>query len=264
MSLISGAKFRQITPTTPVIAEIKQALYHCRMESPPAPNPPKNLAAQRILAVTEEELQRIILDIHDGPVQSLFAALTQINLAQKRRGRGEMIPPDELDQLLSRLNMLTETALGEIRNFLGTFRPPDFAHRELADILQGLLLHHEMTTGREVAYQATTHPITASLPVKIALYRICQEALSNGYRHAQANQQWVRLDLQGGQIVLEVHDDGRGFVPPPLNGPEATEREEHIGLRGMRDRIALVGGDFELHSAPGQGTHIMVRVAADE
>lgn len=233
------------------------------MENPPSEDMPQKLAAQRILAVTEEELQRIILDIHDGPVQSLFAALTQINLIQKRRTRGDTVSLEECDQLFSRLNSLMETALGEIRNFLGTFRPPDFARRELADIIQGLLLHHEMTTGCEVEFTAVPHPITAPLPVKIALYRICQEALSNAYRHAQAPRQWVRLDVEDGQIILEVRDDGKGFVPPPLSGPEATEKEEHIGLRGMRDRIDLVGGTFELFSAPGQGTRIVVRVPVD-
>jgi signal transduction histidine kinase len=234
------------------------------MDNPPSGDGPQNLAARRILAVTEEELQRIILDIHDGPVQSLFAALTQINLIQKRRARGEPVSLEECDQLFARLNTLTEVALGEIRNFLGTFRPPDFAHRGLADIIQGLLIYHELTTGCSVEFTAVPHPITTSLPVKIALYRICQEALSNAYRHAQAARQWVRLDVETGQIILEVRDDGLGFTPPPLSGPEATEREEHIGLRGMRDRIALVGGQFELVSAPGQGTRVIVRVPTDE
>jgi signal transduction histidine kinase len=241
-----------------------QALYHFIMESPPSQNAPNNLAASRILAVTEEELQRIILDIHDGPVQSLFAALTQINLMQKRRTRGNAVSLEECDQLFSRLNILMETALGEIRHFLGTFRPPDFARRELADIIQGLLLHHEMTTGSEVDYQSTSKPISTSMPVRIALYRFCQEALSNAYRHAQADKQWIRLDKTDGHIVLEVGDDGKGFNPPPLSGPEATEQEEHIGLRGMRDRIALVGGQFELFSEPGKGTRIVVKVPVDE
>jgi signal transduction histidine kinase len=102
------------------------------------------------------------------------------------------------------------------------------------------------------------------MPVRIALYRFCQEALSNAYRHAQADKQWIRLDKTDSHIVLEVGDDGKGFNPPPLSGPEATEQEEHIGLRGMRDRIALVGGQFELISEPGKGTRIVVKVPVDE
>jgi signal transduction histidine kinase len=59
-------------------------------------------------------------------------------------------------------------------------------------------------------------------------------------------------------------DHGRGFTPPPLVGPEATERVEHIGLRGMRERISLVGGALALEAAPGAGTRIVVEVPADE
>jgi signal transduction histidine kinase len=103
-------------------------------------------------------------------------------------------------------------------------------------------------------------PDDVSLPVKIALYRILQEALSNAYRHAGANRQWVRLWGEGDIICLEVEDQGKGFEPPPLEGPQATERVEHIGLRGMRDRVALLGGTFQLFSQPGKGTRITVKV----
>jgi len=108
-------------------------------------------------------------------------------------------------------------------------------------------------------------PIPAlNLPAKIALYRILQEALSNSYRHAGVQRVWVRLDAVGDRVRLEVEDKGRGFNPPPLVGPEATERAEHIGLRGMRERVALVGGTLTLHSAPGTGTRIVVEMPTDE
>jgi signal transduction histidine kinase len=61
-------------------------------------------------------------------------------------------------------------------------------------------------------------------------------------------------------VYLEVADEGPGFVPPPLEGPQATEDGAHIGLRGMRERALLVGGSFAVESAPGQGTRIRVEV----
>ena len=64
-------------------------------------------------------------------------------------------------------------------------------------------------------------------------------------------------------IVLEVSDDGIGFTPPLLEGPGATEREEHIGLRGMRERVHLVGGQLRVISQPGQGTRVVVQVPCD-
>jgi signal transduction histidine kinase len=223
----------------------------------------EHLAARRILAVTEEELQRIILDIHDGPVQKLFAALSQVSLLQSRAGHGT-VPQEQLLPLLNRVSGLLESSLGEIKTSLGTFRPPEFARRDMLSVMEGLIIQHEEFTGCPVDFEARTAIPRVSLPVKIALYRILQEALSNAYRHAAVKRVKVSLSAHGQTVRLEVVDDGRGFVPPPLVGPEATERVEHIGLRGMRERVTLVGGTFQISSAPGAGTHIVVEVPADD
>jgi signal transduction histidine kinase len=236
------------------------------MSTQPLPASPeeKDLAARRILAVTEEELQQIVLDIHDGLVQQLFAAQTQVSVMRARRAAGQTITEPEWDAHLERLAGVLGQSLQEIREFLGAFRSPSFAQRELADVIRGLARQHEVFTGCQVTLTIDERPLPASLSVKIALYRICQEALSNAYRHGRTQQQWVRLTKENNQIILEVQDKGQGFQPPPLAGDDATEREEHIGLRGMRDRVGLIGGQFHLDSAPGQGTRVIVRVPVDE
>ena len=223
----------------------------------------EHLAARRILPVTEEELQRIILNVHDGPVQKLFAALSQLNLMQVQVSRGEA-SNTELLNYLNRVSVLIEASLAEIKTSLGTFRPPEFARRDLLSVLEGLIIQHEEFTGCHVDFETQGNMPAVSLPVKIALYRIVQEALSNVYRHAGVERARVRLSAEGARVRLEVVDDGRGFMPPPLVGPEATERVEHIGLRGMRERVSLVGGTFAVESAPGVGTRIVVEVTADE
>ena len=226
----------------------------------------EQLAASRILAVTEEELKRIILDLHDGPVQQLFAAQSQLRTLQTRLNRDEAIPNEEYQLTFQRVSRLLEASLNEIRQFLGTFRPPDFASQDLVEMLNGLFLHHELTTGVVIDFVVTGSEKAPNLPLpgKITLYRICQEALSNAYRHAKAQQQQVQLHIAPQEVTLTVHDDGIGFQPPPLRGPQATEREEHIGLRGMRDRVDLIGGTFELDSKPGQGTRIQVKIPIHE
>ncbi|MFZ1400006.1 MAG: sensor histidine kinase [Candidatus Promineifilaceae bacterium] len=226
----------------------------------------EQLAASRILAVTEEELKRIILDLHDGPVQQLFAAQSQLRGLQTRLNRDEAIPNEEYQLTFQRVSRLLEASLAEIRQFLGTFRPPDFASQDLVEMLHGLFMHHELATGVVIDFRVTGNQTVLQLPLpsKITLYRICQEALSNAYRHAQATQQQVQLHIAPHSVVLTVQDDGIGFRPPPLRGPQATEREEHIGLRGMRDRVDLIGGTFELDSKPGQGTRIQVKIPIHE
>ncbi|MBI5927786.1 MAG: hypothetical protein HY862_00640 [Chloroflexi bacterium] len=230
--------------------------------------PPKNeLASRRILSVTEEELSRIVLDIHDGPVQNLFAALSLLTRLQngishlsfeqlQSAGVGELIP------IVGQVEKLIESSLHEIKFFLGTFRPPEFHRRSLASIVEGLVFQHEEWTGSTVELNISTLPDNIALPIKIALYRILQEALSNGFRHAEVDRQWVKLWGEDEMICLEVVDQGKGFEPPPLEGPAATELEAHIGLRGMRDRVALLDGEFQLASSPGKGTRILVKMPA--
>lgn len=220
-----------------------------------------DLASRRILSVTEEELSRIILDIHDGPVQYLFAALSLLTRLQHQIATES---PANIDvyPALTQVERLVEASLHEIKSFLGTFRPPEFHRRPLPSIIEGLVIQHEEWTGNTVELTIEALPDEVALPVKIALYRIVQEALSNAYRHAGVDRHWLRLWQEGEFICLVVIDKGRGFEPPPLDGPAATEREEHIGLRGMRDRVALLGGEFQLISRPGEGTRITVKVPA--
>ena len=224
----------------------------------------RNLAAQRLLAVTEEELQRIVLDIHDGPVQNLFAALSQLTLLRARIS--DLQPPaDECVATINRAVSLLEISLGDIRDLLGTFRSPEFAVSGLAEIIEDIVIQHESFTSGTVTLEMNGPlPEIVSLPVKIALCRILQESLSNVRRHAGVQNATVKLWAEKERLVLEVSDQGRGFEPPPLNGPHATERQEHIGLRGMRERSALVGGKLFVESHRGSGTRVRVEVPIHE
>ncbi|NDJ87168.1 MAG: sensor histidine kinase [Chloroflexi bacterium] len=223
---------------------------------------PRDPRSHRILSVTQEELNRIVLDVHDGPVQHLFAALSLLTGVEyeieKKIPEGRDVLPK-----LKKVSQLIEASLGEIKSFLGTFRSPEFQRRSLEAVIESLVLQHEELTSQTVELSIHNLPEDVLLPIKIALYRIVQEALSNTYRHAGVERIWVKLWAEDGMICLQVFDYGRGFTPPPLDGPEATEREEHIGLRGMRDRVTLLDGTFELFSQPGKGTRITVKVPAD-
>ena len=168
----------------------------------------------------------------------------------------------KLEPVLDRLSNLVESALQEIRATLSTFRPAEFQRRSIESVLQGLTFQHEVLTGNQVdLYIAGPIPPVA-LPVKIALYRVLQEALANSYRHSGVDTQEVYLTEEDGWIILEIIDDGIGFTPPPLDGPGATEREEHIGLRGMRDRIAP-GGRAAEACQPARPRHARDRAGAE-
>ena len=226
--------------------------------------PDRDLAAKRLLAVTEEELQRIVLDIHDGPVQNLFAALSQLTVLRSRIS--ELQPsPDECVATINRTISLLEISLGDIRDLLGTFRAPEFAKNGLSEIIEDIVIQHESFTSCTVTLEMNkSFPKPVSLPVKIALCRILQEALSNVHRHSGVHEASVKLWVEKRRLILEISDQGHGFEPPPLSGPQATERHEHIGLRGMRERAALIGGELFVESHPGAGTRVRVEIPIHE
>jgi signal transduction histidine kinase len=88
--------------------------------------------------------------------------------------------------------------------------------------------------------------------VRVALFRVLQEAIQNVHRHARATHVEVDLAVEGDLAVLEVRDDGQGFRCPPELGP--LIRRGHFGLAGAQERMGLVGGRIDLVSAVGRGT----------
>ena len=217
-------------------------------------------ASHRMMQVTERELQRILLDIHDGPVQHMYAALSQLDLLRGALDAAGVDDPAVRDRL-DRIRVLLEGGLGEVRSFIGAFRPPEFEARALVTLLEGLALQHEALTDTETVLDVRGALPEVSLPVKIGLYRVLQEGLSNAYRHGGARRVTVRLrrvERRGEtRLRMSVSDDGHGFDParvPP---------EKHFGLQGMRDRVEMIGGRFRLRSQPGRGAMIAVEVPAD-
>jgi signal transduction histidine kinase len=220
-----------------------------------APQADLRAASHRMLATSERELQRIVLDMHDGPVQDIFAALSQLQVLERSLGAD---PASQ--RAVQRAVGLLERALGEIRNFIGAFRPPGFERRPLGAIIEGLAVQHETLTNQTVELDLPDDLGECALATKIAIYRILQEALANGHRHSGASSQRVSVTRRGDTITLRVADRGRGFDPKLVLAQEADVGVEggHFGLRGIQDRVAMLGGEFGLESAPGQGTSLTI------
>jgi signal transduction histidine kinase len=124
--------------------------------------------------------------------------------------------------------------------------PTETAERAVRD--------YERKTGRAVTLTMNDVPADAPLPVKITLYRLLQESLANGLRHAGGVGQWVTLATNEGALTVEVADSGKGF------DPQALAADGHLGLAGMRERVEILGGTFAVASAPGEGTVIRAQL----
>ena len=219
---------------------------------------PQIRASRRLIQVAEWELQQVLLDIHDGPVQHMYAALSQLDLLRRALVAGAESSGPEVTARLDRVRALLEEGLADVRTCIGAYRTPKFESSDVATLLEGLVLQHEAVTDTRVVLDTAEWDRPTPLPAKIVLYRVLQESLSNAYRHGGSSEVLVKLEPVGEpsapRLRLLVQDNGAGFDRSRL--PEGR----HFGLEGMEDRVAMVGGSFTLQSAPGMGTRITAEV----
>ena len=201
----------------------------------------------------EDERRRLARDLHDGPAQTLAAALFGVDLAVHALDRA---PAAARDELLGARALLRD-ALDDVRALMAGLRPRLLEERGLVAALKTLAAMPPLW-GTEVTVDTRGVSLGERLPaeVELGLFRIAQEAVSNARRHGAASRVNVSLTVGPGKAELLVVDDGRGFSQEP--GLPWSRRGE--GLPGMRERTALLGGELVIASTPGCGTRISVTV----
>lgn len=195
------------------------------------------------LAAQEAERARIAQELHDGVGQSLTAVLLELRVL------AETAPPATAESL-HRVREVTRASLEEVRGVARQLRPHVLEDLGLRSALAAL------TT--ELFGQGSTHVRRGIMPglaelgddVELVLFRVAQEALTNVARHAEARTVELTLAPRGTAVVLTVSDDGRG-IPPGADG---------TGLRGMRERAALVDAELSVHRRDGGGTVVALVV----
>jgi two-component system, NarL family, sensor histidine kinase UhpB len=204
--------------------------------------------AARALNATEEERKRIARELHDGTAQTLAALRVRLRVARATEDA------EVRSQLLERIGSELGEATEEIRRIAQGLRPPALDMLGLAPAIESFARGIGDTTGLEVVTEIT--PVEDLLPpeAELALYRIVQEALSNVSRHSSAGRVMIRLERQGRSVAASIEDDGRGFAVLD----EMANRG--LGLFGMQERAAYVGGTVEIDSEPGRGTRIRATI----
>jgi signal transduction histidine kinase/predicted hydrocarbon binding protein len=198
-------------------------------------------------AAVAAERNRLARDLHDAVSQTLFSA----SLIAEVLPRLWESNPDEGRRRLEELRELTRGALAEMRALLMELRPRTLTEFSLADLLRQLA---EATIGRSRLPVDLVVEGGQSLPtdVKVAFYRIAQEALHNVDKHAGADAVMMRLDYGPESVQLTIQDNGRGFdvedIPP-----------NSLGVGIMRERADKIGATFNLDSQIGEGTTVTVR-----
>jgi signal transduction histidine kinase/ligand-binding sensor domain-containing protein len=201
------------------------------------------------LAVTAER-SRLARELHDAVTQTLFSSSLLAEVLPKIWEKN----PEEARRRLEELRQLNRAALAEMRTLLLELRPAALVDADMSELFRHLADAFAGRTRIETQLEMDVHPEAGrdlNPDLKIALYRIAQEALNNIFKHARAEHMHMRVACQPGLIHLEIQDDGRGFDPQEMGS-------DHFGLRNMRERAESVGAELEVESQPGSGTRIAV------
>ena len=192
------------------------------------------------------ERSRLARDLHDAVTQTLFSASLIAEVLPRMWDRDQ----EEGRRRLSELRELTRGALAEMRTLLLELRPSALVEAEISELFRHLT---DAFRGRSRLPIDFSIEGDADLPpdVKVALYRIAQEALNNVVKHAEASQVKVFIRCLPEQIELHISDDGCGFDPSILS-------PEHLGLGIMLERAENIGAAIQIDSAMGKGTQISV------
>jgi signal transduction histidine kinase len=205
---------------------------------------------RRLFDSQEQERARIARDLHDGVGQNLTALLVGLRTIEDA---GDL----ETARMRAReIREVASVAHGEVRRLARGLRPVILEELGLASAVERLCEDFERTHGVTVALLRDPPPAARLEPAaETALYRIVQEALANVARHAGASRVDVRLQQQGGSLVLCVRDDGRGFEVAGVGGSEGS-----FGLASIRERALMLGGECSVRAGHGAGTAIEVRI----
>jgi signal transduction histidine kinase len=228
---------------------------------------------RRTVRLQEDERRRIASDIHDAVSPLITGALYQAQAVRLARAGGngnghdqktanghhqeQENGVDEQANGLMEVSDLLERAMRELHDVIFDLRPPDL---DDIGIVAAIQRHVDQVnrSGLPCTLEVVGDERRLSPEVRLAVYRIVQEALHNAIRHARADESVVRIEWLPDRLRVTIQDDGSGFDADNAGRPTG------LGLMSMRERAASIGADLEIVSRPGTGTAIVVERVSDE
>lgn len=231
-------------------------------------------AATRSTALNEQYLRRISADLHDGPAQDISVALLRLGSVARQAASPLAGAPGgraagggasggvavgggggTADGDVATIEACLLRALRELRSIASGLRLPELESLSLTETVERVVQIHERRTGTSVAL-ATGDDVAVSLPTKITVFRVIQEALANAYNHADGRGQRVRVTTVPDAVTLEVSDAGPGLAGTVPHASGRRPDRAHLGLAVMRERVESMGGRFSMTSRDGAGVTI--------
>lgn len=203
-------------------------------------------------SATLAERNRLAAEIHDGLEQGLNGIMMQLDGVETKLSS----TPDAAKHHLDLARKMVRFSRTEVRHSLWDWKAPALADHDLKTALSDIVSQMAESNIARVAVEVAGTSYLLPPATEHHLLRICQEALTNALKHAQARNIAVKLNYTADVVELSVRDDGRGFVPGTvLNGMVG-----HLGLQNLRSRARKLGGELAVTSEPGKGATITVRI----
>jgi PAS domain S-box-containing protein len=205
--------------------------------------------------VREGEQKRIARDLHDELGHRLTALKLDTSLLSKLLHSSKDSDRQKVIDVVERLTDQLDTTFSSVRKIARQIRPNLLDRVGLVPALEASFSDFSEHTGIKVSFtpDAGLEELELDDAVSTAFYRVAQEALTNVARHSGATGVEVRLRIEEGELALEVEDNGKGF------DKGLYESDRSLGLRGMQERVAMIGGVFSIVGQKGQGTRVSVK-----
>jgi signal transduction histidine kinase/DNA-binding CsgD family transcriptional regulator len=208
-------------------------------------------------AAVQQERTRLAHDLHDSVVQDIAHVTQKLDYIQRTVEQQPDAALGELDQA----RIILRRSLRDLHSDLASLLPGPLAEQEFDEALKSLLYEYRLTMPHLKISADLQRLALWPQALRAPVYRLVQEALHNMRKHASASEVRIRIRQVGDLGVVQVSDNGQGFVPEEAwtGSPERSGRNVHLGLASMQERVRQAGGVLEIESRPGQGTTLKAR-----
>lgn len=214
----------------------------------------RNLS-HRILYAQEEERKQISRELHDVIAQTLVGINVHLSVLE----RGSVESPEVIRKQIAKTQQLVKKAVKIVHDFARKLRPAMLDDLGLIPALQTYLEQYIADTGIRAILKASAKVDQTTTLVRTALYRIALGALTNVARHSKASSVEITIESKTDLILMTIKDNGQGFH---VTENAQSRKKTRLGLISMRERAEMVGGTFQVTSAPDQSTTIQVEIPA--
>lgn len=210
--------------------------------------------ARQVVQIQEEERHRLSHELHDEASQAL--AILKLELQQISSGNG-----NDRQGLLEHSITLVDQTMNHIRNLAYNLRPPALDTMAFTDVLRNYCQDIEERSDLHIQLDLSTLT-DLSDAIKITLYRVIQEALTNIVKHSEASKVYVQLECSISEVSLSIEDNGRGFDQQVTSASSRQVRQ--LGLLGIRERVESLSGMFTISSKLNIGTQLTVTIPMEK